>query len=389
MPTRTLLMLVALASLVAACGPSLRGTVERDRLHAIVQRDAILFEPSAIPDAMVARLVDERVVVVGEVHDITHHAALVGELAAALRPHGFGLVLLEFPQAESWLLDAYARGVFDTLLPGAERTYGQLLERIRAANAGLPPGEHIRVAAIDVNPRLDDFLSPFRGLLHQIGQPEVLTRLVATLEGGGDVLGALETAQAELAANEDTYRAAWGAPLYDVVLDALDGEARSAAVRQTRSGPQRDQAREAAMHALVDRQLARTPGGAIVNVGMYHAQKQRQDGTIDVWLAERLATNSPHARGAIFALVVVPASGEMRIRGRVRPFDVGDTSPPNELLRVMQDVAKDAYAFLSLDDPLFAEERVVFTFHPDLQVGPPKVVFDGFVLLPEVGYLGR
>lgn len=389
MPTRTLLMLVASASLFVACAPSLRGAVDRDRLHAIVERDTMLFDPDAIPEAMVARLADERVVVVGEFHDITHHDALVGELAAALQPHGLALVLLEHPQAESWLLDAYARGMTDTLLPGAQRTYGALLERIRTANAELPAEERIRVAAIDVNPSLDDFLPAFRGLLHQVGLPEPLLRLVAMLEEGGDAREALSAAKEHVAANAAAYRASWGGPLFDVVVDALDGEARSSEVRAVRAGTQRDLAREAAMHALVERQLARTPGGAIVNVGMYHAQKQRQDGTIDVWLAERLATNSPHARGAVYALVVVPASGEMRIRGRVRPFDVGDTSPPNELLRVMQDVAKDAYGYLSLDDPLFAEERVVFTFHPDLHVGPPKAVFDGFVLLPEVGYLGR
>jgi hypothetical protein len=148
MPTRvttTLAALVVLASSVVGCAPSLRGTVERDRLHAIVDRDAILFDPAAIPEAMIDRLAGHRVVIVGEYHDITHHDAFVGELAAALRPHGFGLVLLEFPQAESWLLDAYVRGAFDTLLPGAQRTYGDLLERIRAANAQLPPAERIRV----------------------------------------------------------------------------------------------------------------------------------------------------------------------------------------------------------------------------------------------------
>lgn len=389
MLTRALLLLVASASLVVACAPSLRGAVDRDRLHAIVERDAILFEPDAIPEAMVSRVAGKRVVIVGEVHDITHHGGFVGELAAALHPHGFTMVLLEHPQAESWLLDAYARGMTDRLLPGAERTYGTLLERIRAANAELPPEERIRVAAIDVNSNLDAFLPAFRGLLHQIGLPEPLMQLVATLEEGGDAVAALAAAQEHLAANADAYHAAWGHALFDAVADALDGEARSVEVRATRAGTQRDRAREAAMHALVDRQLARTAGGAVINVGMYHAQKQRQDGTIDVWLAERLATASPHARGATYALAVVPASGEMRIRGRVRAFDVGDTSPPNELLRVMQDVAKDAYAFLSLDDPLFAEERVVFTFYPDLHVGPPKAVFDGYVLLPEVGYLGR
>ena len=384
MPTRSLTVLVALAFLVVSCLPHLRGTVERDRLHAIVDRDAILFDPAAIPEAMIDRLAGHRVVVVGEYHDVTHHDAFVGELAVALRPHGFGLVLLEFPQAESWLLDAYVRGAFDTLLPGAKRTYGDLLDRIRAANAQLPPADRIRVAAIDVNPSVEAFLPAFRGLLHQIALPEPLTRLVATLEAGGNAAAAVAAAQDEVEANADAYRAAWGDPFYQAVSDALDGEARSAAVRREQ-GAARDRSREAAMHALVDRQLATTSGATVVNVGLYHAQKRRGDGTVDVWLAERLLTESSLD---VFALAVAPAKGEMVIRGRLRTFDVADESPANELFRAMQEVAGGAVAFLALDDPLFAEERVMVNFHPQLRSEPPAEVFDGFVLLPEVGYDG-
>lgn len=388
MRTRALLLLVASASLVVACAPSLRGAVDRERLYAVVERDAIPFPSVELPEAMIGRMAGARVVIVGEYHDVTHHGAFVGELVAALRPHGFDTVLLEFPQAESWLLDAYARGMTDTLLPGAERTYGTLLARIRTTNAELPLDERVRVAAIDVNPRLDDFLPAFRGLLHQAGQPEPLQRLVATLEAGGDARAALSEAQAHVAAHESAYRADWGSMAYDAVTDALDGEARSLEVRGARAGAARDRAREAAMHAVVDRQLARTAGGAVVNVGLYHAQKQRLDWTVDVWLAERLTTTSPHAGGATYALAVAPARGEMRIRGRVRAFDVAESSPANELLRVMDEVAAGAYAFLPLDDPMFAEEPVALTLHPDVKVAPPGMVFDGYVLLPEVGYAG-
>jgi hypothetical protein len=202
MPTRvttTLAALVVLASSVVGCAPSLRGTVDHERLRVIVERDAVLFEPTTIPEPMLDALSGHRIVLVGEVHDITHHDAFVGELAAALRPRGFRTLLLEFPQAESWLLDGYALGAIDALLPGAERTYGPLLDRIRAANAALPAGERIRVRAIDVNPRLDDFLPPFRGLLHQVGHPEPLVRLVVALEGGDDPNGAMATARAEVA----------------------------------------------------------------------------------------------------------------------------------------------------------------------------------------------
>jgi hypothetical protein len=389
MPTRvmpTLAALVVLASSVVGCAPSLRGTVNHERLRAIVERDVVHFEPTIIPEPMLDALSGHRVVVVGEVHDITHHDAFVGELATALRPRGFRTLLLEFPQAESWLIDGYALGAIDALLPGAERTYGPLLEGVRAANAALAPDERIRVRAIDVNPGLDDFLPPFRGLLHQVGHPEPLVRLVAALEGGDDPNGAMATARAEVAADEAAFRAAWGDALYGIVVDALDGEARSAEVRAMDSGAARDEAREVAMHAMVDRQLAAAPGGVLLNVGLYHAQKSRQDGSIDVWLAERLDAASPHT---VFSIAVMPASGESVIRGRLRTFDVGEESPVNELLRIVQQHANGATAFLPLRDPAFAEERVVVNYLPRLHVGPPKAAFDGFVVLPEVAYAGR
>lgn len=389
MPTRvgtTLAALVVLASSVVGCAPSLRGTVDHERLRAIVERDVVLFEPASIPEPMLDALSSHRIVVVGEVHDITHHDAFVGELATALRSRGFHTVLLEFPQAESWLLDGYALGTIDALLPGAERTYGPLLDRVRAANAALPAGERIRVRAIDVNPRLDDFLPPFRGLLHQVGHPEPLVRLVGALERGDDPAAAVARARAEVTESEAAFRSAWGDALYGVVLDALDGEARSAEVRATRSGSARAEAREAAMRAMVERQLAAAPGAALLNVGLYHAQKTRQDGSIDVWLAERLHTASAHD---VFSLAVMPASGESVIRGRLRAFDVGEESPANELLRTVQQIANGATAFLPLRDAVFSEERVVVNYLPRLHVGPPKAAFDAFVVLPEVGYAGR
>jgi hypothetical protein len=383
-------VLLALLTIVAlsGCGPSLRGTVDTDDLRAIVERDIVRFD-DGLPEPMIERLAGHRVLVVGEFHDISEHDAFVGDLVAALQPHGLTTVLLEYPQVYSWLLDAYARGVADTPGEGAERTYGPLLDRIRAANAALPPDQQIAVRAIDVNPTKGDFLPPFRGLVHALGQPEVLVDLVAALEDGVDERTALAAARAELLEAERHYVGRWGTLAYTVLIDALDGEARSADVRSARGGTDRDTAREAAMHALVDRQLALAPGSALVNVGYFHAQKQRQEGTVDRWLAERLSDAGPYGADETYALVVVPASGEKLIRGSVRSFDVGAESPRNELFRIMQDVAGGVPAFLPLDDDAFETERMVVNYLPQLIVGPPRAAFDGFVLLPNVRYVGR
>ena len=387
MRIRAFLALLVIAALVG-CGPSLRGTVDRDALHAIVERDIVRFD-DGLPEAMIERLADQRVLVVGEFHDIFEHDAFVANLVVALQPHGLTTVLLEFPQVFSWLLDAYTRGVADTPGEGALRTYGALLERIRAANAALPTDQQIAVRAIDVNPSQSDFLPPFRGLVHALGQPDVLVDLVAALEDGADPDASLAAARTHLHEGEAEYLERWGSLAYTVVLDALDGEARSAALRRVRAGAERDAQREAAMHALVDRQLAMAPGNVLVNVGYFHAQKQRQAGTVERWLVERLRDASPDPDAETYALVVAPASGEKRIRGSVRSFDVGAESPENELFRVMQGVAGGVTAFLPLDDEAFGTDRIVVNYLPQLIVGPPRAAFDGFVLLPSVRHVGR
>jgi hypothetical protein len=388
MRIRALLTPFLVVAAACGCGPSLRGTLQRDDLLTIVERDLIRFTTD-LPEALIDRLADHRVLVVGEYHDISGHDAFVGDLVVALQPRGLTTVLLEFPQAHGWLLDAYVRGVADTPGEGALRTYGPLLDRIRAANAAWPPEQRIAVRAIDVNPSREDFLAPFRGLTRVLGRPGPLVDLVGALEAGGGADEALAAAQADLRERATDHREAWGDLGYTIVSDALDGEVRSAAVRAVRAGADRDAAREVAMQALVDRQLAIAPGNALVNVGYFHAQKRRQVGTVDAWLAEHLVDASPHARGDAYVLVVAPASGEKSIRGRVRRFDVGQESPQNELFRVMQGVAGGATAFLPLDDEAFATERLVVNYLPELIVGPPRAVFDAFVLLPEVRYVGR
>ena len=379
------IVLACLAALGgSACAPSLRGTVAAERLQSVLERDLVHLDGDELPPALVERLARYRVVVVGEYHGIAEHDVFVGALVTALHDHGVRLLLLEFPQAYDWLLDGYVRGFVDTPGEAAQRVYGPMLDRVRARNASLSPEEHLRVFAIDVNHREDDFLPPFRGIAHQLGQPSLLMDAAAAIEAGDAPGAVLATLEASLVAEADALERDWGEAAFVVVLDMVEAERRSLEVRAEPAGRRRGEAREAVMKALVDRQLARTNSGAFVNVGRYHAQKTSRDGTVDVWLGEYLASASPYAQDETFVLVVVPAMGERRVGETVQTFDVAVDSPPNELFRLMHAIAGDAPAFLALDDELFANERVVVNYLPRIDTEPPAKVFDAFVLLPEV-----
>ena len=389
MPARTVLAIALAGLMLASCAPDLRGTAGYERLKTAVEHDLTVFEGDEIPDSMLELLARHRVVLVGEYHDISGHNELVGELATSLQPQGFNTVLLEFPQSYSWLLDGYSRGILDTPGEGAMRTYGPLLDRIREANAALPAQEQISVWAIDVNPGVEDFLPPFRGIMHQLGQPDPLSGFVNALDAGADYAEALWSLRVELEADADLYREGWGDRAYELIAEMLYAEHRSIEVRAERNATERDRLREEVMKSLTERQLASARGGVLINVGYFHAQKRRQFGTVDEWLGQYLIEESPHAREQTFALVVAPASGEKRIRGRVESFDVTHDSPENELFRIMSELAGGKTAFLPLDAELFATEKVVVNYLPELATTPPKEVFDGFVLLPEVQYTGR
>ena len=380
---------VGLLVATAGCGPSLRGTASAERVRAVVEREAVAFDVDAPPVALVERLAAHRVVVVGEYHGITGHQDVVGALVVALHAHGTRTLLLEYPHAYGWVLDAYAQGADFELDPAASATYGTLLESVRRFNATLPVEERVRVVAIDVNPRDEDALPPLRGLMFQLGHPQVLTGAVEAIEAGAPRADALRGLAATLSADADELRATWGEQRFLAVQDIVEAELRSIEVRSTRSERARSAARELAMQAFVERVAERRPGGLLINVGAYHAQKTSRDGTVDVWLAEALARPDAAPSGSVYSLVVVPASGEKRFGDRVRAFDVASESPPNELLRLLQAVVGARHVFLPLEDPLFVQERVVVNYLPRLDTEPPAGVYDGLVLLPEVRAVER
>jgi hypothetical protein len=376
--------MIAWAALLAAvaCGPNLRGTVDAETVRAAVERVAVPYVGEAPPAALVDRLSASDVVVVGEHHGISAHGGAVAGLVSALHPHGLRAVLLEYPQATTWLLDGYARGMLSDLDGAARATYGALLDGVRALNVGLESAQRVRVYAIDVNPRAEEAMPPLRGLMHQLGRPDLLANAVEAVERGeprGDVFEDLAAALGDDAAG---LAAAWGDARYRAVVDLVDAELRSIRVRALRGERQRSDARERVMHELVERYRSREGGLALVNVGAYHAQRTSRDGTVDVWLAERLGDG-------VYSLLVTPTRGELPRGDAVRSIDVLADSPPNELLRVTVERHGHGLVFVPLDDPLFRDERVVLTHHGRIDTEPPGRVFDGVLLLGEVRAIRR
>lgn len=376
--------LLALAALLAtvACGPNLRGTVDAVTVREAIGQLAVPYEGETPPNALVADLSAFEVIVVGEFHGISEHGSAVATLVSALHPHGLRTLLLEYPQATTWLLDGYARGLLDDLDGAARATYGELLDAVRDLNAGFEFDQRVRVYAIDVNARPEEALPPLRGLMFQLGHPDLLVSAVEALERGTPRADVLDALAAGLHDDAVALANAWGEPRLQAVVDMVDAELRSIPVRALRDGRERDEARERVMHELVERYSARDDGPALVNVGTYHAQRTSRDGTVDVWLAERLGERA-------FSLLVTPTRGELPRGDTLRSIDVLADSPPNELLRVTVERHGHGLVYVPLDDPLFRDQRVVLTHHTRLDTEPPGQVFDGVLLLGAVRAMRR
>jgi hypothetical protein len=186
----------------------------------------------------------------------------------------------------------------------------------------------------------------------------------------------LESGRTELAAS-------WGDYWYDTVVEMVDVELRSAAVRAIRDSDYDASVRqrEAAIKWLADRRINSTPHGTLINMGATHVQKETLFGTEIEWLGDYLVHDSQATGGSVIVLhvaaariVSVPGSGN-------QDFDLA-ASPDNELLRLMNRSWPKQVVFLPLEDPLFRNGRVPFNASGEVYVGALQSNFDAFVLLP-------
>jgi len=358
-------------------------------LEQIVQRDAVPFDTQSIPDEVLNRLASNRVVVVGELHFLREHRELVAALLRELHAQGFRQYLFEWTQAADWLLADYVNdgGLVSGWTPPND-IGGAAITAIRDLNRTLPENERIQVHAIDV--QLTDYggtegwvyiLSELASHLPDPGP------IAAFLQGDHETYEShrtqLESLQAQLEDGRSELIASWGEYWYETVVEMVEVELRSVAVRAIRESDYDESARlrEEAIKWLADRRINSSSNGTLINMGSTHAQKERLRGTEIEWLGDYLVHKSPVAGGSVIVLdvsaahiVSIPGSG-------VPDYDLA-ASPKNEILQVMNETWPDQIVFLPMDDPLFSSGRVAINSSGEVYVGALKRHYDVLVLLP-------
>ena len=364
-------------------------SVNREYLAEIVARDTVVFSQE-VPAEVTARLGAYDALIIGEYHDISGHQELLVSMLPGLYEEGYRYLIIEWFQAESWVLNNYVQSSSPfQLIERMDRVYGVFLEGVRRFNSELPEGEGFTIKGIDINWASRIFVDSLEALASMQQATDILDNFVASVRAGARYGRQFAELERELKENQAQYIAKWGQSYWGVLEDMIYAESRS---RIVRSIPGflgfRERHREEVMKGLVDKYLERA-GKVVANVGSFHAQKEYRYGTSKEWLAEYLVDpNHPLTGGNAYSLTVVPAEGSMRLGGEIRSFSLDERSSPGELFLLMSELAGDQLAFLSLDDEVFIDHNIEVNYHHHQLNYPVKRHYDGFILLPSVEFIG-
>ena len=377
----------AFLMVVAGCSPS--ADVTRDELATVVERDAAVFADSGIPSEVLDQLAVNRVVVLGETHHLREHWEFVGALLEDLHERGFRQLLIENPQMVDWLLDDWVVG--GDLIPDWEPPNHLLrkLSPIHDFNETLPPDERVHVRSIDANEAYYGGAASFRELLLAAADnvptagPIADFAAVDYLEGtSADQAEAVEALLAALEADGTNLTAEWGPDWYAIILEMVNVEVESVAIRAERSEDDNQAARmrEDVIKGLADARIAEIDGGTLINFGAHHAQKAHLMGTEQEWIGDYLAHTSTVVDGSIIVIGFTSARTELEPGAGGTPWNILESSSPdNEILRVIAETWPARTVFLPLTDPLFAERTVAYNSEDVIYVTSLGEHFDALV----------
>jgi hypothetical protein len=363
--TKGLMVCLLVSLVVVSC--SAEPEVSREEMIQLIQTEADAFPDLNLSSEILADLASHRVVVLGETHRLREHWEFLATLVENLHGSGFRQVLIEAPHMADWLYDDYVQG--GVLVPELElpKFYSDRLTGIREVNQGLEPAERIRVRAIDVNEEHHGGGQAFRevlgSLVQLIGDSGPIEDFVTTPTGSPEEQReSIERLSASLRSESSALSEEWGPQWFAHVVEMVEVERASIDIREYRQSDddRAARAREEEIKKLVESRLADHEGRSVINVGGHHAQKSHLMGTDQEWLGDYLTHRSEAAEGSVFIIGFTSASTVLEPGAPGSPYDIVQSSPDDELLRLMAETWPDLNVYLPLDDPLFSKKRVAY-----------------------------
>lgn len=392
----TAIFIIVFAVLFFVFGIKYLGNMTEEKIQSLVERDTIVFNSDEISGGVLDKLADYKVVVMGEYHNIVEHKELKAQMAIGFnKKFGCKNFLVEAPQAFSWIYEDYSMGLITEINEENSRRFwlhtGEI-EKIRNHNLSQPLDKRIKVSTIDINHSPYSYVMSIEYMLEYVDESSYLqdyfTDLKKVIRNDEDYIDRVVKFRDDITLNKDMYIAELGEVWYDRLAYMTDIEIKSFAIRNSSNHIfiwKRDKLREALICNMVDSHIESAEGKVLINIGANHAQKKPVRGTKMQWLGEYLSKESPYAKDQTYCMVVVPAEGTVEgLKGNISLFE---GAHKNELFRIIAEHSSGARGFLSFDDEILNEEKVLMNFHYDMQSLPPMYLYDGVIVLPKSTYV--
>jgi hypothetical protein len=138
-------------------------------------------------------------------------------------------------------------------------------------------------------------------------------------------------------------------------------------------------AREEVIKELADARIGESKHGTVINIGGHHAQKSPLKGTDQEWLGDYLAHSSAAVDGSVVVVGFTSAKTLLEPGAGGTPFDIIQTSPEYELLRLLAETWPGTNVYLRLDDPIFSEKRIAYNSEEVIYATPLHEVYDAVI----------
>ncbi len=348
--------------------------VSEERLSEILISDAV-FGPENTAGAFAEYSRGKDITIFGETHYVQQHQEFIVEYLKTAYENGTRLFMNEMPNAYGYVIDEYIQGNIDEIPTALRFMENYIIEGLKEFNLQLDKNERIHYSGIDMN-----------------HWPEALSKTVKILSGLTELSYEIlkickidffdENYPAQIKKNlnfiineKEDLSESMGSRWYGIFHDLFENELYSIEYRNTGS----DEFREKCMYEMINRAAANTDH-AVLNVGMYHAQKQHALGAP----VKRLAGMLEESGYDIFCAAFFPAQGDFKDRF----FDT-DTyhidllkKKGKDLCAMLVNLAENRMSFLPLKAPLFSEQKIKMSFGRADTAAYPARIFDALVTYP-------
>lgn len=372
--------------IVSACliGLSCRREEINPDVDLAVERDLVTFDAPEVPESFKKVFSDHELVIFGETHYVQEHQEFLVSLLHELSGAGYNVIFEEQMHCFSWLVEDYLNGDI-TQLPETILFFDEtLIEGIKAYNASVDNSRRFSLVYMDLNQWATSFSTSVNEMEKIIGQPYILSSLLNYTPDSDPYLEHLQNAQDALVADSTVYIASLGRKWYDRILDMIPVEIESSNYRTGRN----DELRESAMTGNIMRYFVRHHGSkAVINTGMFHAQKESHMWLYHETMAHRLSRNFE----SLATVTFIGMKGETKNHfydTDAYSFNLPESAKEDNLIKLLARLAGDSMSYLTLEDPVFMEQEVVISYDRnttiEARIGRQ---FDALVTYPRVSTL--